>query len=99
MGRSLKDIARYRTLNSGTKLGNHAGHVPEKTDMRARASLSNTYLTQAAKAKPAVRFLPMTVASLLLSGKAVADGTIQPGVIEKAKESDRLRKKRRPPSK
>jgi hypothetical protein len=26
------------------------------------------------------------------------DGTIQPGVIEKAKEMDRLRNKRRPPS-
>jgi hypothetical protein len=99
MGRSINDIARYRTLNSGTKMGNQAGHVPEKTDMRARASLSNTYLTQAAKAKPVVGFLPMTVASLLLSGKAVADGTIQPGVIEKAKAEAARKAKIRPPSK
>jgi hypothetical protein len=96
MGRSLKDIARYRTLNSGTKLGNHAGHVPEKTDMRARASLSNTYLTQAAKAKPVVRFLPMTVASLLLSGKAVADGTLKEGTIKKAKAEAARKAKSRP---
>ena len=95
MGRSLKDIARYRTLNSGTKISNQAGHVPEKTDMRARASLSNTYLTQAAKAKPVVSFLPMTVA-LLLSGKAVADGTLKEGTIKKAKAEAARKAKSRP---
>ena len=64
--------------------------------MRARAYLSNTYLTQAAKAKPVVSFLPMTVASLLLSGKAVADGTLKEGTIKKAKAEAARKAKSRP---
>ena len=75
------------------KLDNQVKHVPEKTDMRARASLSNAYLTQAPKPK-SVGFLPM-VLGVIFSGTKVGDGTLKKGTVEKAKAVDALKAKRR----
>ena len=75
------------------KLDNQGKHVPEKTDMRARASLSNAYLTQATKPK-SVGFLPM-VLGVIFSGTKAGDGTLQEGTVKKAKAADALKDKRR----
>jgi hypothetical protein len=44
---SLLDIQRMKALSSGTRPANQAANVPDKTDMRARESLTNKVLTQA----------------------------------------------------
>jgi hypothetical protein len=38
---SLLDIQRMKALSSGTRPANQAANVPDKTDMRARESLTN----------------------------------------------------------
>ena len=94
MGRSLKDIARYRILNSGTKLGNQAAHVSEKGS-RGRESLTNKYLTQAPKPKSVVGFLPMVIGIAIAPTKA-GDGTLKEDTIKKAKAEAARKAKRRP---
>jgi hypothetical protein len=77
------------------KLDNQGKHIPEKTDMRARASLSNAYLTQATKPKSVVGFLPMVVGIAIVPTKA-GDGTLKEGTVKKAKAEAARKAKRRP---
>jgi len=98
---TLNDIIRKKTANkyAGTKLGTQIANEYE-TGSRAAQNLNpKNQKGQAPKGWGKAR-LPGAAAALIAAGAPteVADGTIQPGVIEKAKEMDRLKKKRRPPS-
>ena len=94
---SLLDIQRMKALSSGTRPANQAANVPDKTDMRARESLTNKVLTQApVSTLPKAVTRATGVMGLILVPTRAGDGTIQPGVIEKQKKLDRDRAKRRP---
>ena len=99
---TLNDIIRRRTANkyAGTKLGTQIANEYE-TGSRAGQNLNPTY--QRGQKPPGwgkARYKSAGAAALItaVTPTEAGDGTIQPGVIEKAKEMDRLRKKRRPPS-
>ena len=93
-GRTILQQRRNATLNSGTKPANQAAVIPPKTNIVGRSYLTNDYLT---KAKPSkIPKSPFLAASLIVAPNTMADGTIQPGVIEKQKKLDRDKAKRRP---
>ena len=98
---TLNDIIRRRTANkyAGTKLGTQIANEYE-TGSRAAQNLNpRNQRGKAPKGWGKAR-LPATAAAIItaVTPTEAGDGTIQPGVIEKAKEMDRLKKKRRPPS-
>jgi hypothetical protein len=100
---TLNDIIRRRTANkyAGTKLGTQIANEYE-TGSRAGTELE-PYIPDEVKSAPGwgkARYKSAGAAALItaVTPTEVADGTIQPGVIEKAKEMDRLRNKRRPSS-
>jgi hypothetical protein len=100
---TLNDMIRRRTANkyAGTKLGTQIANEYE-TGSRAGQNL-NPYIPERSKAPTGwgkARFTSAGAALIAAGAPTEAgDGTIQPGVIEKAKEMDRLRKKRRPSGK
>jgi hypothetical protein len=97
-GRTILQQRRNATLNSGTKLANQAAVIAPKTNIVGRSYLTPKYLTQAKTSKFPKN--PLLAALILgLSATPTGNGTLQPGVIEKAKEMDRLRNKRRPSGK
>jgi hypothetical protein len=99
---TINDVIRRRTANkyAGTKLGTQIANEYE-TGSRAAQNLNpKNQKGQAPKGWGKAR-LPGAAAALIaaVAPTEVGDGTIQPGVIEKAKEMDRLRNKRRPSGK
>ena len=99
---TLNDMIRRNTANkySGTKLGTQIANEYE-TGSRAAQNLNpKNQRGKAPKGWGKAR-VPGMAAALIAAGAPTeaGDGTIQRGVIEKAKESDRLRKKRRPSEK
>jgi hypothetical protein len=100
---TLNDMIRRRTANkyAGTKLGTQIANKYE-TGSRAGQNLNPTY--QRGQKPPGwgkARYKSAGAAALItaVTPTEAGDGTIQPGVIEKAKEMDRLRNKRRPSGK
>ena len=98
---TLNDIIRRRTADkyAGTKLGTQIANEYE-TGSRAAQNLNpKNQRGKAPKGWGKAR-LPGAAAAIItaVTPTEAGDGTIQPGVIEKAKEMDRLRNKRRPPS-
>ena len=98
---TINDIIRRRTVNkyAGTKLGTQIANEYE-TGSRAEQNLNpKNQRGKAPKGWGKAR-VPGMAAVLItaVTPTEVADGTIQPGVIEKAKEADRLKNKRRPSS-
>ena len=99
---TLNDIIRRRTADkyAGTKLGTQIANKYE-TGSRAGQNLNPTY--QRGQKPPGwgkARYKSAGAAAIIaaVTPTEAGDGAIQPGVIEKAKEMDRLRKKRRPSS-
>ena len=98
---TLNDIIRRRTANkhAGTKLGTQMD-LEYETGSRAGQNLNPRY--QRGQKPPGwgkARYKSAGAALIAAGAPTEAgDGTIQLGVIEKAKEMDRLRKKRRPSS-
>ena len=99
---TLNDIIRRRTANkhAGTKLGTQMD-LEYETGSRAGQNLNPRY--QRGQKPPGwgkARYKSAGAALIAAGAPTEAgDGTIQPGVIEKAKEMDRLRNKRRPSGK
>jgi hypothetical protein len=98
---TLNDMIRRRTANkyAGTKLGTQMD-LEYETGSRAGQNLNPRY--QRGQKPPGwgkARFLGAGGAAIItaVTPTEAGDGTIQPGVIKKAKEMDRLRNKRRPP--
>jgi hypothetical protein len=99
---TLNDIIRRRTANkyAGTKLGTQIANEYE-TGSRAAQNLNpRNQRGKAPKGWGKARYKSAGAAAIItaVTPTEAGDGTIQPGVIEKAKEMDRLRNKRRPPS-
>ena len=99
---TLNDIIRKKTANkyAGTKLGTQIANEYE-TGSRAGQNLNPIY--QRGQKPPGwgkARYKSAGAAAIItaVTPTEAGDGTIQPGVIEKAKEMDRLRNKRRPSS-
>jgi hypothetical protein len=99
---TLNDMIRRRTANkyAGTKLGTQMG-LEYETGSRAGQNLNPIY--QRGQKPPGwgkARYKSAGAAAIIaaVTPTEAGDGTIQPGVIKKAKEMDRLKKKRRPPS-
>ena len=99
---TLNDMIRRRTANkyAGTKLGTQIANEYE-TGSRAAQNLNpKNQRGKAPKGWGKARYKSAGAALIAAGAPTEAgDGTIQRGVIEKAKESDRLRKKRRPSEK
>tara|TARA_R110000868_G_C10409561_1_gene722179 strand:- start:102 stop:389 length:288 start_codon:yes stop_codon:yes gene_type:complete len=93
MGRSLIDIQRYKTRNSGTRLANQANLISE-TGSRAREGIALSYQNQAKSFK--IPKTPLLVGALIVAPNTIADGTIQKDTIKRAKAADALKNKRRP---
>ena len=99
---TLNDIIRRRTADkyAGTKLGTQIANEYE-TGSRAGQNLNPTYQRGQKPLGWCIARYKSPVAAAIIATVTPTedgDGTIQPGVIEKAKEMDRLRKKRRPSS-
>ena len=99
---TLNDIIRRRTANkyAGTKLGTQIANEYE-TGSRAAQNLNpRNQRGKAPKGWGKARYKSAAAALIAaVTPTEAGDGTIQPGVIEKAKEMDRLRNKRRPSGK
>ena len=98
---TLNDIIRRRTADkyAGTKLGTQIANEYE-TGSRAGQNLNPRYQRgQKPLGWGIARYKSPVAAAIIatVTPTEAGDGTIQPGVIEKAKEMDRLRNKRRPP--
>ena len=99
---TLNDIIRKKTANkyAGTKLGTQIANEYE-TGSRAAQNLNpKNQRGKAPKGWGKARYKSAGAAAIItaVTPTEAGDGTIQPGVIEKAKEMDRLRNKRRPSS-
>ena len=98
---TLNDMIRRRTANkyAGTKLGTQIANEYE-TGSRAAQNLNpRNQRGKAPKGWGIARYKSPVAAAIIatVTPTEAGDGTIQPGVIKKAKEMDRLRNKRRPP--
>jgi hypothetical protein len=99
---TLNDIIRRRTANkyAGTKLGTQMD-LEYETGSRAGQNLNPRYQRgQKPLGWGIARYKSPVAAAIIatVTPTEAGDGTIQLGVIEKAKEMDRLRNKRRPSS-